>query len=41
MLSHDVAVDHGVVALALLIRLQFAITWSSARSQWVRRVVTG
>ncbi|MEZ5288712.1 MAG: DUF421 domain-containing protein [Vicinamibacterales bacterium] len=41
ILSHDVTVAQGGAALALLIGLQFAITWSSVRSPWVRRLVTG
>jgi uncharacterized membrane protein YcaP (DUF421 family) len=40
-LSADVALAQGLVALALLIALQFAITWSSVRWPWVRRVITG
>ena len=40
-LSADVALAQGLVALALLIVLQFAITWSSVRWRWVRRAVTG
>jgi uncharacterized membrane protein YcaP (DUF421 family) len=41
LLSRDVALADGVLALALLIGLQFAITWSSVRVGWVRRIVTG
>jgi len=40
-LSRDVAVAEGLLALALFVLLQFAITWSSVRWQWVRRTVTG
>ena len=40
-LSADVALAQGLVALAMLIVLQFAITWSSVRWYWVRRIVTG
>lgn len=40
-LSADVALAQGLVALGLLIVLQFAITWSSVRWRWVRRAVTG
>jgi uncharacterized membrane protein YcaP (DUF421 family) len=36
--SQDVAVAQGVVALALLIGLQYAITWLSVRSRHVREV---
>lgn len=41
ILDAGVALAQGVVALCLLIVLQFAITWSSVRWQWVRHVVTG
>ena len=40
-LSADVSLIQGVLALALLIGLQFAITWSSFRWRWIRRLVTG
>jgi len=40
-LSKDVALAEGGVALALLILLQFVVTWLSVRSAWVRRVVRG
>lgn len=38
LLSGDVALAEGVLALALLIGLQFAITWLSVRFDAVRRV---
>jgi uncharacterized membrane protein YcaP (DUF421 family) len=41
LLTRDVSLAQGCVALALLVALQFAITWSSVRVRWVRRVVTG
>ena len=41
LLSKDVALAEGVLALALLIGLQFAVTWSSVRARWVRQLVTG
>lgn len=41
LLSRDVALFDGVVAFALLISLQFVITWTSVRYRWVRRLVTG
>ena len=41
LLSADVALAEGIVALALLVGLQYAITWTSVRVSWVRRVVTG
>ena len=39
LLSKDVALAEGVTAFALLIALQFVITWASARSGTVRRLV--
>ncbi|MDP9355266.1 MAG: DUF421 domain-containing protein [Chloroflexota bacterium] len=39
LLSKDVALAEGVLALALLIGLQFAITWLSVRSPAVNRLV--
>ena len=39
LLSKDVALAEGVVAFALLVLLQFAITWLSVRSALVRRLV--
>jgi uncharacterized membrane protein YcaP (DUF421 family) len=39
LLSKDVAFLEGVVALALLIALQYAITWGSARSGWFAGLV--
>lgn len=41
LLSKDVALAQGLLAFALLIGLQFAITWSSVRVGWVRRLVKG
>lgn len=41
LLSADVALAQGGLALALLIALQFAITWSSVRWDWFRRLITG
>lgn len=41
LLNKDVTLAQGVLALALLIGLQFVITWSSVRIRWVRRLVTG
>ena len=40
-LSADVALAQGLLALALLIALQFVMTWSSVRWGWVRRLITG
>ena len=39
LLSEDTALARGVVALALLIFLQFIITWLSVRSKTVSRLV--
>ena len=41
LLSRDITLTQGGAALALLIGLQFLITWSSVRWKWVRHVVTG
>ncbi len=41
VLSKSVALVEGLLALALLIGMQFAISWSSTRMPWLRRVVTG
>ncbi|WP_083001817.1 DUF421 domain-containing protein [Halomonas sp. GT] len=41
LLSKDVALTEGALALALLISLQFVITWLSVRVSWVKRLVTG
>jgi uncharacterized membrane protein YcaP (DUF421 family) len=41
LLSKDVTLAQGVLALVLLIGMQFAVTWSSVRVRWVRRLVTG
>ena len=41
LLSKDVSLAEGVLALALLVALQFVVTWSSVRAGWVRRAVTG
>jgi uncharacterized membrane protein YcaP (DUF421 family) len=41
LLNKDVPLAQGALAFALLIGLQFVITWSSVRASWVRRVVTG
>lgn len=39
LLSRDVALAEGVVALALLVLLQFSLTWLSVRSRTVSRLV--
>jgi uncharacterized membrane protein YcaP (DUF421 family) len=41
LLSKDVALAEGVLALGLLIGLQFVVTWSSIRMRWIRRIATG
>lgn len=41
LLNKDVTLAQGALAIALLVALQFAITWSSVRVRWVRRLVTG
>ncbi|MDQ8185797.1 YetF domain-containing protein [Pelagicoccus sp. SDUM812002] len=41
LLSKDVSLAQGVLALALLVCLQYVITWSSVRAPWIRRLVTG
>ncbi len=41
LLSKDVALAEGALAFALLIGLQFAVTWTSVRARWVRQLVTG
>lgn len=41
LLSKDVALAEGAAAFALLIGLQFAVTWTSVRMRWVRRLATG
>lgn len=41
LLNKDVALAEGALAFALLIGLQFAVTWSSVRARWIRLLVTG
>jgi len=41
ILSKQTALAEGVVAFALLISLQYLVTWSSARAPWIKRIVTG
>lgn len=40
VISKDVALAEGLAALALLIGLQFVVTWSAVRSKRIRRFVT-
>jgi len=41
LLTKDVALADGALAFALLIGLQFVVSWSSVRAGWVRQAVTG
>lgn len=41
LIDKSVTLAQGVLALGLLVALQFAITWTSVRVAWVRRMVTG
>ena len=41
LLNKNVALAEGATAFALLIGMQFVVTWSSVRAAWVRRLVTG
>ncbi|GJL84206.1 MAG: hypothetical protein DHS20C01_38400 [marine bacterium B5-7] len=41
LLNKDVTLAQGVLALALLIGMQFVVTWSSVRVRWVRKLATG
>ncbi len=41
MLSDGVVLAEGVTALALLVVLQFVVTFASVRAGWVKRVATG
>lgn len=41
LLTKNVALADAALAFALLIGLQFLVTWSSVRARWVRQMVTG
>ncbi|WP_346797166.1 DUF421 domain-containing protein [Halomonas sp. Bachu 37] len=41
LLSKDVSLVQGVLALSLLIGMQYVVTWTSVRIRWVRQLVTG
>ncbi len=41
LLDTSVALAEGATAFALLIGLQYLVTWSSVRTPWVKRFVTG
>jgi len=39
VISKDITLTEGVLALCLLVGLQFAITWLSVRFEWIDRLV--
>lgn len=41
ILSKNVTLAQGSLAFALLIGMQYIVTWSSVRIAWIRQVVTG
>lgn len=41
ILSKDVTLAQGSLAFALLIGMQYLVTWTSVRKRWVRQLVTG
>jgi uncharacterized membrane protein YcaP (DUF421 family) len=41
LLDESVTLAEGATAFALLIGLQYLVTWSSVRTRWVKRFVTG
>ena len=41
ILNQNVSLSDGLVAFALLIGLQYLVTWTSVRLQWVQRIITG
>lgn len=41
LLNSNVSLADGALAFALLIGLQFIVSWFSVRARWVRRVATG
>lgn len=41
LLSKSVSLSEGALAFAVLIGLQLAVTWTSVRAQWLRRILTG
>ena len=41
LLNKSVPLADGALAFAVLIGLQYAVTWSSVRAKWVRQGVTG
>lgn len=41
LLNRDVTLAQGATAFALLVSMQFLVTWSSVRWAWLRKVITG
>ncbi|MBD3243068.1 MAG: DUF421 domain-containing protein [Chitinivibrionales bacterium] len=41
LVSKEVTLSQGLLAFALLIGIQFVVTWASVRAYWVRSLVTG
>lgn len=41
LLNQNVSLVQGTLAFALLIALQYGVTWLSVRADWVRKLVTG
>lgn len=41
LLNQDVTLAQGVLALVLLIGMQFLVTWTSVRIRWIRKLATG
>lgn len=41
LVNQDVTLAQGALALALLIGMQFVVTWSGVRAKWVRSAVSG
>lgn len=39
LLNKDIALAEGTLAFVLLCGLQYAVTWSSVRSVWIRKIV--
>lgn len=41
LLSKEVTLAEGAVAVGTLVGLQFLVTWVSVRARWVRKAITG
>ena len=41
LLTRDVSLVQGGIAFAVLIGLQYVVTWTSVRAGWVRKFITG